>query len=151
MLAVTIHHPLSTIHYPLKLSTITWFRCSTAYADIITQNRDNSNLLVATIPVGQAGHTTDEPRYVAVTSDRQRAYTTLESSNQIAVIDLLTMRQIDGSHAPDAAVSLPDSNPTLNSPSGISRISSRHKAVFTIFSNRNSDSLIDIKIVKLTS
>jgi hypothetical protein len=86
------------------------------YTDIISQNQDNSNLLVAKIPVGQIGSTTDGPRYVAVTSDRQRAYTTLEGSSQIAAIDLLTLQQVDISHEP--GYSLPDNNPTIDLPPG---------------------------------
>jgi DNA-binding beta-propeller fold protein YncE len=53
--------------------------------------------------------------YVAVTSDLQRAYSTLEGSSQIAAIDLLTMRQIDASHE---SGNLPDDNPTINLPPG---------------------------------
>jgi hypothetical protein len=86
------------------------------YASIISRYHDNSNLLVATIPVGQVGDNSDGPRYVAVTGDRQRAYSTLEGSGQIAVIDLLTMRQIDGSQDPHTL--LPDFNPTIDLPPG---------------------------------
>jgi DNA-binding beta-propeller fold protein YncE len=74
---------------------------------------------------------------VAVTSDRQRAYTTLQGSSQIAAIDLLTMRQVDVSHI---SGSLPDNNPTIDLQAGARPfaivIDSRDK--YAYISDRNS-------------
>ncbi|HEY9893199.1 MAG TPA: putative Ig domain-containing protein [Candidatus Sericytochromatia bacterium] len=55
---------------------------------------NSSNLLLATIPVGTSDRI-DRPRDLAVTSDGTRAYTVLEGSGRVALIDPMVLQQID--------------------------------------------------------
>jgi DNA/RNA endonuclease G (NUC1)/PKD repeat protein len=98
-------------------NTVSVFRTDN-YSQVIADNKDNSNLLVAKIKVGEVDEnfSSGGPRFTAITSDRRRAYTTLEVPGEISAIDLLTMRQIDAVHvgnsspygsATDATIHLP--------------------------------------------
>jgi large repetitive protein len=67
------------------------------------------DLLLAKIPVGKPGTTTDGPRYVAVNSSATVAYTPLEGQGRVAVIDLIALQQVNTNHHDlDPTIQLPD-------------------------------------------
>ncbi|AFZ38163.1 outer membrane adhesin like protein (plasmid) [Stanieria cyanosphaera PCC 7437] len=53
------------------------------------------DLLLAQIPVGNGQSFDDEPRDLVATHDATRAYVSLRSSGRIAVIDLMSLQQVD--------------------------------------------------------
>jgi large repetitive protein len=81
-------------------NTVSVFRTDN-FPGVIARDKDNSNLLVAEIKLGEVydHSSTGGPRFAAITSDRRRAYVTLETLGEISAVDLLTMRQIDAVHS----------------------------------------------------
>ena len=60
-----------------------------------TNGLTSRDLLLAQIPVGTGGNFDDEPRDLVATKDATRAYVSLRSSGKLAVIDLLSLQQVD--------------------------------------------------------
>ncbi len=69
--------------------------------------------MIAEIPLGDTSKT-PYPNEVAVTPDSTRAYVTLEGSGQVAVVDAMTLQEIDV-HAAAEAASTPSKAPILAS------------------------------------
>ena len=68
----------------------------TTVEDIIQDPRLTSHdLLLASIPIGTGGDFDDDPRGLVATKDATRAYVALRESGSIAVVDLMTLQQID--------------------------------------------------------
>ena len=60
-----------------------------------TNGLTSRDLLLAQIPVGTGGNFDDEPRDLVATNDATRAYVSLRGSGKLAVIDLLSLQQVD--------------------------------------------------------
>ena len=63
--------------------------------EILESDLTSRDLLLAQIPVGTGGTFDDEPRDLVATKDATRAYVSLRSSGKLAVIDLLSLQQVD--------------------------------------------------------
>jgi YD repeat-containing protein len=60
-----------------------------------TGDLTSRDLLLAEIPVGTGGTFDDEPRDLAATHDATRAYVSLRDSGKLALIDLMSLQQVD--------------------------------------------------------
>ena len=90
----------------------------TTVEDILDgSNTTSRDLLLARIPVGTGGNFDDDPRGLIATKDATRAYVSLRQSGQIAVLDLMSLQQVDT--LPETAVVDPIQLPNNASPYAI--------------------------------
>ena len=71
------------------------FNALTPEEILATDGLTSRDLLLAQIPVGTGGTFDDDPRGIAATNDATRAYVSLRQSGRIAVIDLMSLQQVD--------------------------------------------------------
>jgi DNA/RNA non-specific endonuclease len=106
--------PNQALYRDLSLVPQTWnnkiavFNTTDPHSIIDSSVLGSPDLLLAKIPVGRPGLTSDGPRYVAVTSDATVAYTPLESEGRVAVVDLISLQQVNTNQGNiDPTIALP--------------------------------------------
>lgn len=109
-----INLPDEPLYHDLSLVPLTWSNKIAVYnttdpkSVIASSPVGSPDLLLAKIPVGKAGVTSDGPRFIAVTSDATVAYTPLEGEGRVAVIDLISLQQVNTNHGGiDPTIALP--------------------------------------------
>jgi hypothetical protein len=107
--------PDQSLHQSVSLVPLTWsneiavYNTTDPYNVIANSAVGSPDLLLAKIPVGVPGATTDGPRYVATNSGGTVGYAPLEQEGKLAVIDLIAMQQVNTNNgAADPTISLPE-------------------------------------------
>ncbi len=83
-----------------------------------TTNPNTFGQVVADIPLGATGQVTF-PRDVAITPDNSRAYVTLEQSGQVALVDTITLQQVNVHASNLNAMAAPPSPLPIAAPGGV--------------------------------